>query len=273
MQILAVFSSAVTIILYFFLSILVPFLGYLVPYYKIRKVNFREKRYKLLVNLLVALMLALINIKLVVIYLVFPVVMELMFYLTSIFQKKLKVYDRAIIMSLISTIIVSVYISRLNLDVEVFKSLVKDSGFISTDISELVKTFNYIKENIVFTAFSYFFIGNILLIFSLDKETYSNWKISPYWLIIFILIIFMDKFTGISMKNNFWSRNLAEIVKCIYMWYSIKCLYNLCSFTKVKLLKHMISIMLVISYPLVGFILGSLASFEIVEIENIKIQK
>ncbi|MBS9775461.1 MAG: hypothetical protein KGV57_00020 [Fusobacterium sp.] len=272
MQILAVFSSSITIILYFFLSMLIPFLAYLVPYYKIKKVNLKEKKYKILVNLFVASILTLINIKFLIIYLIFPVIMEFMFYLTGIFKEKLKTYDRAILMSLISTIIVSVYISNINLDVSVLKNLLA-SEHINIDFTEFIKTFSYIKENIVFTAFSYFFVGNLLLIFSLDKKDYSNWEISPYWLLIFMAIIFVDKFMGISMTENFWSRNLVEVVKYVYVWHSIKVIYNLCTFTKINFLKHLISLMLAISYPTLAFVLGALVSFKIIEVENIKISK
>ncbi len=272
MQILAIFSSSVTIIFYFFLSILVPFLAYLVPYYKIKKVNFREKKYKILVNLFVASILALINIKFLIIYLIFPVIMEFMFYLTGIFKTKLKTYDRAILMSLISTIIISVYISNINLDISILKNFLA-SEHINIDYTEFIKTFNYIKENIVFTAFSYFFVGNLLLIFSLDKKDYSNWEISPYWLFIFMAIIFMDKFMGISMTENFWSRNLIEMVKYVYVWYSMKVIYNLCTFTKIEFFKYLIGLVLAISYPMLAFVLGALVSFKIIEVSDIKITK
>lgn len=269
MQVLAIFSTSITIVLYFFLSLLAPFLAYLVPYYKIKKVNFREKKYRLFVNLFVVAILTIINIKLVAVYLVIPVMMEFMFYLTDAFKNKIKTYDRAIFMSLLSTIIISYYINKVNLDVGTLKSLLS-SEHININFMEIVSTFNYFKANILYSTFSYFFIGSLLLIFSLDKDTYSTWKISPYWLLIFLGIIFSSKVMNLDINSNFWARNLIEMVKCVYIWYCMKFIYNLCSFTKVKIFKHLISLMFVISYPTFAFVLGALASFDIVEIEDIK---
>ena len=40
----SILMSAGTIIMYFFLSLFVPFLTYLIPYYKITKVNLYKKK-------------------------------------------------------------------------------------------------------------------------------------------------------------------------------------------------------------------------------------
>ena len=61
MAIVSILMSAGTIIMYFFLSLFVPFLTYLIPYYKITKVNLYKKKYSLAINIIVSLVLYRIN--------------------------------------------------------------------------------------------------------------------------------------------------------------------------------------------------------------------
>ena len=55
MAIVNVLMSVGVIVMYFFLSLFLPFLAYLIPYYKITKVNLYKKKYSLAINILVAL--------------------------------------------------------------------------------------------------------------------------------------------------------------------------------------------------------------------------
>ena len=57
MAIVSILMSAGTIIIYFFLSLFLPFLTYLIPYYKITKVNLYKRRYSLAINIIVSLVL------------------------------------------------------------------------------------------------------------------------------------------------------------------------------------------------------------------------
>ena len=76
MAIVSVLMSAGTIIMYFFLSLFLPFLTYLIPHYKISKVNLYKKKYSLAINLVVSLILYVISPSFLIYYLIFPYMME-----------------------------------------------------------------------------------------------------------------------------------------------------------------------------------------------------
>jgi len=102
--------SAATIVLYFFLSLFLPFLAYLIPYYKITRVNLYKKKYSLAVNIIVALILVFINPGYLMLYLIFPYAMEFMFYLFNKIAKRMQVFNRIVLMSIVPTILISLYL-------------------------------------------------------------------------------------------------------------------------------------------------------------------
>ena len=106
MAIVSILMSAGTIIMYFFLSLFVPFLTYLIPYYKITKVNLYKKKYSLAINIIVSLVLYRINPSFLIYYLIFPYAMEFSFYLFNKLGRRMQVYNRMVIMSIIPTILI-----------------------------------------------------------------------------------------------------------------------------------------------------------------------
>ena len=106
MAIVSILMSVGTIIMYFFLSLFVPFLTYLIPYYKITKVNLYKKKYSLAINILVALILFHINPGYLLIYLIFPYTMEFMFYLFNKIAKRMQVFNRIVLMSIVPSILI-----------------------------------------------------------------------------------------------------------------------------------------------------------------------
>ena len=93
-----------------------------------------------------------------------------------------------------------------------------------------------------------------------------------YWIIPYILILWSQRFSNIP-HNIFWEINILEIIKYIFVWYGIKNFYILIEKIGVKsnILKHGISMLLGLSYPMVAFIVGALVSFECIEVKEIKI--
>jgi len=71
MPIVSILMSVGTIIMYFFLSLFIPFLTYLIPYYKITKVNLYKKKYSLAINIVVSLILYVISPSFLIYYLIF----------------------------------------------------------------------------------------------------------------------------------------------------------------------------------------------------------
>ena len=276
MAIVSILMSAGTIIMYFFLSLFVPFLTYLIPYYKITKVNLYKRRYSLAINIMVSLVLYAISPSFLIYYLIFPYTMEFTFYLFNKLTRRIQVYNRIVVMSIIPTILIFIYIyiNRVEIiriinllpQLEEFKKLGVEY------IRRFQETMIYISQNIVLQVFKYVFLATLFLFLTLIPGTYKLWKLSCYWIIPYIVILWSQRFLNIS-HNLFWENNILEIIKYIFVWYGIKNLYVLTEKIGIKsnILKHGISMLLGLTYPMVAFIIGALASFEFIEIKEIRI--
>ena len=276
MAIVSILMSVGTIIMYFFLSLFIPFLTYLIPYYKITKVNLYKKKYSLAINIVVSLILYVISPSFLIYYLIFPYTMEFTFYLFNKLTRRIQVYNRIVIMSIIPTtlILIYLYINRVEIiniinllpQLEEFKKLGAEN------IYRFQETMIYISQNIVSQVFKYVFLATFFLFLTLIPGTYKLWKLSCYWIVPYILILWSQRFLNIS-HNIFWESNILEIIKYIFVWYGIKNLYVLTEKIGVKsnILKHGISMLLGLSYPMVAFVIGSLVSFEFIEVKEIRI--
>ena len=275
MAIVSILMSVGTIIMYFFLSLFIPFLTYLIPYYKITKVNLYKKKYSLAINIVVSLILYVISPSFLIYYLIFPYTMEFTFYLFNKLTRRIQVYNRIVIMSIIPTtlILIYLYINRVEIiniinllpQLEEFKKLGAEN------IYRFQETMIYISQNIVSQVFKYVFLATFFLFLTLIPGTYKLWKLSCYWIIPYILILWSQRFLNIS-HNIFWENNILEIIKYIFVWYGIKNLYVLIEKIGVKsnILKHGISMLLGLSYPMAVFVIGALASFEFIEVKEIR---
>ena len=275
MAIVSILMSAGTIIMYFFLSLFIPFLTYLIPYYKITKVNLYKKKYSLAINIVVSLILYAISPGFLIYYLIFPYTMEFTFYLFNKLTRRIQVYNRIVIMSIIPTtlILIYLYINRVEIiniinllpQLEEFKKLGAEN------IYRFQETMIYISQNIVSQVFKYVFLATFFLFLTLIPGTYKLWKLSCYWIIPYILILWSQRFLNIS-HNLFWEINILEIIKYIFVWYGIKNFYILTEKIGVKsnILKHGISMLLGLSYPMVAFVVGALVSFEFIEVKEIR---
>ena len=275
MAIVSLLMSVGTIIMYFFLSLFLPFLAYLIPYYKITKVNLYKRKYSLTINIVVSLILYAISPSFLIYYLIFPYMMEFIFYLFNKFARRMQVYNRIVIMSLIPTalILLYIYINReeiiniVNLipELEEFKKL----GIEYTRRFQV--TMLYLSQYIVSEVFKFVFLATLFLFLTLIPGTYKMWKVSCYWIIPYILILWSQRFLNIS-HNLFWEINILEIIKYIFVWYGIKNFYILIEKIGVKsnILKHGVSMLLGLSYPMVAFVIGALVSFEFIEVKEIR---
>ena len=276
MAIVSILMSAGTIIIYFFLSLFIPFLTYLIPYYKITRVNLYKKKYSLAINILVALILFHISPSFLIYYLIFPYTMEFTFYLFNKLSRRIQVYNRIVIMSIIPTtlILIYIYINRVEI-IRIINLLPQLEEFKKLGIEYIRKfqeTMMDISQNIVFQVFKFVFLATIFLFLTLIPATYKMWRLSCYWIIPYVVILWSQRFLNIS-HNIFWENNIVEIIKYIFVWYGIKNLYVLIEKIGVKsnILKHGVSMLLGLSYPMAVFVIGALASFEFIEVKEIRI--
>lgn len=276
MTIVSILMSAATIVMYFFLSLFLPFLTYLIPYYKITKVNLYKKKYSLAINIVVALILVFINPGYLIIYLIFPYAMEFMFYLFNKIAKRMQVFNRIILMSIVPTILISFYL-YLNMDrinymatnLHRMTDIVEKIGI--ENIAILQKSIALVSNYYIFGAFFVVILSYFLLFLNLIPSTYKLWKVSCYWLIPYMLILWAHKYNISS--NLLIENNILECIKWIYVLYGIKVIYSLLDRIGLKsnIIKHAASMIIGLSYPPFVFILGALVSFEFIEVKEIKI--
>ena len=284
MPIVSILMSAATIVLYFFLSLFLPFLAYLIPYYKITRVNLYKKKYSLAVNIVVALILVFINPGYLMLYLIFPYAMEFMFYLFNKIAKRMQVFNRIVLMSAVPTILISLYLYA-NMDMINYtmnymitnlprmKDIVEQVG-IETVVAlqkSLQESMVLVRNYYIFGAFFVVIVSYFFLFLNLIPSTYKLWKISCYWLIPYMLILWAHKYNISS--NLLIENNILECIKWMYVLYGIKVMYSLLDRIGVKtnIIKHAISMMIGLQYAPFVFILGALVSFEVIEVKEIKI--
>lgn len=280
MPIVSILMSAATIVLYFFLSLFLPFLAYLIPYYKITRVNLYKKKYSLAVNIIVALILVFINPGYLMLYLIFPYAMEFMFYLFNKIAKRMQVFNRIVLMSVVPTILISLYLYA-NMDMINYtmnymitnlprmKDIVEQVG-IETVVA-VQESMALVSNYYIFGAFFVVIVSYFFLFLNLIPSTYKLWKISCYWLIPYMLILWAHKYNISS--NLLIENNILECIKWMYVLYGIKVMYSLLDRIGVKanIIKHAISMMIGLQYAPFVFILGALVSFEFIEVKEIKI--
>ncbi|WP_315336743.1 hypothetical protein [Fusobacterium pseudoperiodonticum] len=284
MPIVSILMSAATIVLYFFLSLFLPFLAYLIPYYKITRVNLYKKKYSLAVNIIVALILVFINPGYLMLYLIFPYAMEFMFYLFNKIAKRMQVFNRIVLMSIVPTILISLYLYA-NMDIINYtmnymitnlprmKDIVEQVG-IETVVAvqeSIQESMTLVTNYYIFGAFFVVIVSYFFLFLNLIPSTYKLWKISCYWLIPYMLILWAHKYNISS--NLLIENNILECIKWMYVLYGIKVIYSLLDRigVKVNIIKHAISMMIGLQYAPFVFILGALVSFEFIEVKEIKI--
>ncbi len=284
MPIVSILMSAATIVLYFFLSLFLPFLAYLIPYYKITRVNLYKKKYSLAINIVVALILVFINPGYLMLYLIFPYAMEFMFYLFNKIAKRMQVFNRIVLMSVVPTILISLYLYA-NMDMINYtmnymitnlprmKNIVEQVG-IETVVAvqeSIQESMTLVSNYYIFGAFFVVIVSYFFLFLNLIPSTYKLWKISCYWLIPYMLILWAHKYNISS--NLLIENNILECIKWMYVLYGIKVMYSLLDRIGVKanIIKHAISMMIGLQYAPFVFILGALVSFEFIEVKEIKI--
>ena len=202
--------------------------------------------------------------------------MEIIFYLFNKLARRMQVYNRIVIMSLIPTALIFLYIYINRVEIVNVINLVSELEEFKKLGVEYIRRFQvtmlYLSQYIVSEVFKFVFLATLFLFLTLIPGTYKMWKVSCYWIIPYIIILWSQKFLNIS-HNLFWEINILEIIKYIFVWYGIKNFYILTEKIGVKsnILKHGISMLLGLSYPMVAFIVGALVSFEFIEVKEIKI--
>ena len=256
-------SNIVTIVLLFLLSLLMPVMSFALPIYKIKKMRNFTPREKLLVNIVVMVIIALINPLLLLFYIGFFMVVEFLYYCFEFRLVNIKKFDRIIITSIVVTILMGLLLIFVKDDINNNMQLLMEVYEKNLQLSkvESMEMFKEIKSSSLCYIFIYSILNIFMMYISLDIEDYQNWKISFEWLLIYIGGYFA---IHLFKVDNFYVNNLFDIGEIIFIFYGVKTLYSiLYKKIKYKGINNMLAVMIALLYPFGTFIVGVLGGFRI----------
>lgn len=271
MQILQTFLNIFVVIYLFIGGLIFPFISYMLPLYKIRKVN-KNILNIFLVNIASLIVIYYFNEHLAVYYVIGPCLIEFLFYILFNNRKIRSIYDKCVIGALVTSIAITYYFQlnigtiKQNLLLYLNTNILQDT----IDKEILYQGINLILNNMFLIVFFTVYMSFILIYFSILKIGYQHWSISPLWILFFVIPIVLDRILNI---NNLYLQYMLEISKTIYLFFGIKSLYKLLcnNNNKMSFLKHLFSVIIGINLPFATFIFGALMSFGLDKI-NLKIK-
>ena len=256
--------AIVGIITLFTLAIMVPFLSFLLPVYKIKKMSILSVKKKISVNLAAMAIISIIDLRLLPFYIGIFLVIETLYYYFKKVKPEVAIFDRI----LISTSIVTVFTMGLTLlligdttdMLEVNKAVYMK--MLDIDGKQLEDIFNMFRNNSIFIVFIYSFICNYFTYFILESKTYRNWNMSYKWILVYIGAFFA---TTVVKIDNFYIENIFKISKLIYVVFGIKVVYTLLRgrLDRFRGIAKMTAILTAATFPTAVFFLGALKSFNI----------
>jgi len=256
--------AIVGIISLFTLAFMVPFLSFLLPVYKIRKMEKLDGRKKLIANVAAMGIISIIDLRLLPFYIGIFLVIETLYYYFKKVKPGVAIFDRI----MISTGIVTVFTIGLTLllvgnvteMLEVNKAMY--IRLMDIDTKQADEVFQLLKENSILIVFIYSFICNYLTYFTLDSKTYRNWNMSYKWILLYIVTFFA---TTVAKIDNFYVDNIFKISKLIYVVFGIKVIYTILRgrVNRFRGIAKMTAVLTAATFPTVVFLLGALKSFNI----------
>lgn len=263
-------SSILSIVLLFLLSLLMPVMSFTLPIYRIKKMRDFSSREKLIVNIVVIILIALINPWLILFYLGFFMVIEVLYQYFNHRGKSIKKFDRIVITAIATTAIMAGILFLLKDDINNNMGLLMEVYEKNFQISksESLELFNTIKESSIYYIFVYSILAVFMMYISLDIDDYPNWKVSFEWLIIYVLGYFIIHLFKI---DNFYINNIFKIGECIFIFFGIKTLYLMFSKNiKYRGVSNILAVAVALLFPFGAFLVGVLGGFKI---DKIKIEK
>ena len=256
--------AIVGIVSLFTLAIMVPFLSFLLPVYKVKKMSTMSGKKKIGANLAAMAVISIIDLRLLPFYIGIFLVIETLYYYFKEIRPEVAIFDRI----MISTSIVTVFtigmtlmlIGNVTEMLEVNKSIYMK--LLEIDAKQIDEIFQIFKDNSIFIMFIYSFICNYLTYFVLDSKTYRNWNMSYKWILLYIVTFFA---TAVVRIDNFYIDNIFKISKLIYVVFGIKVIYTLLRgrVNRLKGIAKMAAVLTAATFPTVVFLLGALKSFNI----------
>lgn len=259
--------NLISITFFTIISVFFPILGFLTPSYKLNYIDTTRKslREKIFLNVILISILFFIDKSILIYYLIFPFALELYFIFSSKIYRVFNI-DSILIGSIVVSSLILLLIYLYHENIIKFSEFYLNYAYTKMTYSKdqidfLVKQFNIIKSNIIYLVFFNVFIANIFLNITVFKNYFKYYKLSPYWLIIFISVTFIEKVIKIE---NTYTYNLIECIKLVYIIYGVKSLYEaITKDNKFRYIAIFFCIVASLYYPIIIFVYGAYKSFNI----------
>ncbi|MGL5089039.1 MAG: hypothetical protein ACRC6Z_06260 [Cetobacterium sp.] len=254
------FITGIIIAALFLVSTSLPFLSWILPFYKIKKLENANLKTKIITNIVAILAIGWIDTKFLMTYFGVFVSIEVLYYIFKKYGAKVKEFDKIFITTLIVSILISIYVyfNRVgfNLGFEQLKDIyIQKTSFTKYEVDN---AFKFIKDNFTYLIFVYISMTVFLTYYFLNKEKFLEWDVSYFWLIPYIAIFFIDKYTSLGGSST---ESILNILKLIYSMYFIKIATGILNGkVKKQSICFVVGVLLTLISPDLAFIFGGLAS-------------
>ncbi|MGL5963493.1 MAG: hypothetical protein ACRCZ9_01575 [Fusobacteriaceae bacterium] len=251
-------TGIITGILFLLLQIFPP-LGVLLPIYKIKKLGNLSIKDQLIVNGVALAMVSFLDFNFSMVYLAF-LVPELGYYLIVSKMRNLNVFDRIILVTLVTTaIFFSIYyyiFVNSAISFETLKDIYEKNAQLNGQ--DLETAFTYIRDYSFYLTFLYSFFIVFFVCFFFNRDTFKYWEITYLWIVPYIILFFIKYF---GVFEGIYIENALKILQVIFIPYGLKSLYiTLYTFSKNTLLSRVATILIFIYNPHLFFIYGVICS-------------
>ena len=263
--------TGVIIAALFLVSTLMPFLSWTLPFYKIKKLENADVKTKVIANIVAIAAIAWVDVSYLATYIGVFCLIEALYYILKKYGKIFGEFDKIFITTLAvgSVICGYIYFNRVgfNIGFENLKNMyIQKTTF---TLYEVDMAFKFMKDNFIYLIFVYVGMTVFLTNYFLNRENFINWKVSYLWLLPYVLLFFVKKYTQF---NGIFIENLVEVFKGIYIMYFIKIVTGtLIEKIKKQSLCFVAGVFLALVSPEFAFIFGGLASG--IKIKVVKTQR
>ncbi len=238
-EVIEVLKTVAVSFLIFNVAMIFPLTSFIFPVYKIRANQKLNQKQIFIVNTALFLLIGFVSKMTLMLYVSLFLVIEVLYYMFETLQTKMKIkiFDRIIITSIVSTVLMILFLGQASDTLEVLKKTITDvytnQYGIITDVytnqygisqRDLSMIFNYATKYRIFLLYIYTGAIAYFSYLILKKKEYKDWKISYQWIIIYIIAFFVSRYAGFGKVI---SVNTLAILKITYALYGIKLIYNL----------------------------------------------
>lgn len=264
------FITGIIIAALFLVSTSVPFLSWLLPYYKIKKFEGTNLKTIVVTNLIAMIIIGWVDYKLLITYVVVYGLIEALYFILERYGKKVEYLDKVFIISLVigGLICVYMYFNRvsLNLNFNQIQNLyLQKTNFTKAEVD---MAFRYIRERFPYLIFIYTNMTIFLMYYFLKKDNFTKWEVSYLWLIPYIIFFFLGKYI---FPENIFISNALDVLKIVYILYFIK---NITKFLYTRISRQnicfVIAVCIAFISPEFAFIFGALLSGVKIQIIRMK---